>query len=161
MHGDIIDLSKYISVFANLLCSISKTPLIKCSFMVKCYRANTFISHQLIFLFKIFSNWKPMYHPKCRCYLACVYSILTGGSGLQNTDSPECNQAARNVTWVYHNLPPLPRPGHMEAYFVRAPDICTHPINIHEIYGTKCELKCTFGFDWSRFLLTAVTFDWL
>ena len=23
-------------------------------------------------------------------------------------------------------LPPLPRPVHMEAYFVRAPDICTN-----------------------------------
>ena len=48
----------------------------------------------------------------------------------------------------------------MEAYFVWALDICTHIINVHEIYGSVCELKCTFGFDLSTFPLTAVTFDW-
>ena len=37
----------------------------------------------------------------------------------------------------------------------------THSINMHEIYGSICELKCESGFDWSTFPLTAIIFDWL
>ena len=32
---------------------------------------------------------------------------------------------------------------------------------MHEIYESICELKCESGFDWSRFPLTAIIFDWL
>ena len=35
----------------------------------------------------------------------------------------------------------------------------THTINMHEIYGSICELKCESGFDWSTFPLTAIIFD--
>ena len=36
---------------------------------------------------------------------------------------------------------------HQGTYFVWALDIPTHFINFHEIYGSICELECTFGFD--------------
>ena len=49
--------------------------------------------------------------------------------------------------YCYSTLSPFPPPEHMEAYFVWALDIGTHIINVNEIYGSICELKCTFGFE--------------